>query len=447
MSNKFHKSMADKFNKKKTIQNDISRISNIHKKTNTFIPILKNSINIDIIEPIKSTESLYQFDNLKTSTSLKLDTSRENYIDKIPKISFKEIIDPYYFSNDNFDLNKINQTIHTPIHMNIFISDTIYEDQVKRLNTINEGDVNRLKKHVKKIYHIYQEKYANNSNPTGFGDFIRSCFFIIQFSIKYNFDYEILINHPIAEFLQNYASEYFNSKILNKSLNNTVHIFSDTNWTETIFDKQNNIQQFILSKQKYNLFIHYLCSLPIINNTIFSYNIFFPIDNISLELIDKIKFIFEPSREIIQCVDETLLYLDLVKNNFLVLHIRSGDSYLKGENKIFNSLYFEIIKNEIIEIIFNNKDKSVLLIADNNEIKYLLRDKFPHFKLYFKDITHLGEGVELEREKVKNTLLDFYLMSYATAIYSFTSYPHGTGFSYWCSKLYNIPYKCFYIKN
>jgi hypothetical protein len=435
MSNKFHKSMADKFNKKKTINNDISRISNIHKKINTFIPILNNSTNIDIIEPIKSTESLYHFDKLKTSTTLNLDTSRENYIDKIPKISFKQIIVPSYFPNDNFDLNKINQTISTPIHMDIFIS-----------HTINEGDVNRLKKkHVKKIYHIYQEKYANNSNPTGFGDFIRSCFFIIQFSIKYNFDYEILINHPIAEFLQNYASKYFNSKILNKLLNNTVHIFNVTNWTESIFDKQNNIEQFILSKQKYNLFIDYLCSLPINNNSIFSYNIFFPIDNISLEEIDKIKFIFEPSREIIQYVDETLLSLNLVKNNFFILHIRSGDSYLKGENKIFHSLYFEIIKNEIIEVIFNNKDKHVLLIADNNEIKYLLRDEFPYFKLYFKDITHLGEGMELEREKVKNTLLDFYLMSYATHIYSFTSYPHGSGFSYWCSKLYNIPYNCKYI--
>jgi hypothetical protein len=90
-------------------------------------------------------------------------------------------------------------------------------------------------------------------------------------------------------------------------------------------------------------------------------------------------------------------------------------------------------------------DSKFLLIADNNEIKYLLRDEFPDFKLYFKDITHLGEGVELEREKVKNTLLDFYLMSYATNIYSFTSYPHGSGFSYWCSKLYNIPYNCKYI--
>jgi hypothetical protein len=438
MSNNFHKSLADKFNRKKTIQNDISRISNIHKKTNTFIPVLKNtSTNIDITEPIKSAEPFYLFDKLKTSTTLNLDTSRENGIIKIPKISFKEIIVPSYSPNDNFDLNKLNQNISTPIHMDIFASDII-----------NDGDVNRLKKrHVRKFYHIYQEKYANDSNPTGFGDFIRSCFFIVQFCTKYAFDYEIIINHPIADFLQNHASNYSNKNI-SSILNNYVYIFSDTNWIESIFDKQNNIEQFILSKQKYNLFIDYLCSLPVINNSIFSYNIFFPIDNISLELIDKIKFIFEPSREIIEYIDETLIKLDLFKNKFLVLHIRSGDSYLKGENKLFNSLYFEIIKNEIIEIMFNKTkdgDSKFLLIADNNEIKYLLRDEFPHFKLYFKDITHLGEGVELEREKVKNTLLDFYLMSYATNIYSFTSYPHGSGFSYWCSKLYNIPYNCKYI--
>ena len=144
--------------------------------------------------------------------------------------------------------------------------------------------------------------------------------------------------------------------------------------------------------------------------------------------------------------DETLNNISLFKKKFIVLHIRSGDSYLINENKIFDTVYFEIIKNEVIEIIFKNKEADILLIADNNEIKILLKDLFPRFKIIINDITHIGEGVQLEREKVKNTLLDFYLMSNSVYIYSFTSYPHGSGFSYWCSKIYGIPYKCKYIK-
>ena len=48
-------------------------------------------------------------------------------------------------------------------------------------------------------------------------------------------------------------------------------------------------------------------------------------------------------------------------------------------------------ENEISEIIFNNKEKDVLLIADNNEIKTLINNFFPHFKIICKDITVLKQ--------------------------------------------------------
>jgi len=58
----------------------------------------------------------------------------------------------------------------------------------------------------------------------------------------------------------------------------------------------------------------------------------------------------------------------------------------------------------------------------------------------------MGEGTVLERQKVKNTMLDFYLLANSDAIHSFTAYPHGSGFSFWCAKTYGIPYSCKYIK-
>ena len=122
-------------------------------------------------------------------------------------------------------------------------------------------------------------------------------------------------------------------------------MFSDTNWAESVFDNKNYIEKFLLIKQKFNFFIDYLCTLPVINGSIFTYNILFPYDEVSLEECNKIRSLFEPSREIIEKVDEHLSNLKLIKNQYIVLHIRSGDSYLRNENKIFNSLYFEIIKN------------------------------------------------------------------------------------------------------
>ena len=108
-------------------------------------------------------------------------------------------------------------------------------------------------------------------------------------------------------------------------------MFSETNWYESVFDNQNYIERFLLVKQRFNQFIDYLCSLPIINQSVFSYNILFPYDEISLEECDKIRSLFEPSREIIQKVDQHLSNLNLIQNKFILLHIRSGDSYLKNE--------------------------------------------------------------------------------------------------------------------
>jgi len=435
MSKDLFKTLADKYDRQKMRKNDLIRISGIHKKVNQSVSMLKNKpISLDL-DSVKPNSAVYNFEQSKTSANVIFDTSRENDNHKIPKIELKNVPIPEYSINDTFDLNKINQNISQPINMDMFISDNI-----------NDNDVSILKKkNIRKIYHIYQEKYSDNVFPTGLGDFIRSCFFIIQFSNKYGFKYEIIINHPISNFLNKFSLSYENNSLFTDILNDKIAMFPETNWIESVFDKHNHIEQFLLSKPKFKSFVNYLCTLPVINNSIFSYNIFFPFDSISLEECKLIKDLFEPSREMIDYLDTTMVELKLTKNNFIIIHIRSGDSYLKDENKLFDSLYFEVIKNEIIEFTFNNKEKDVLLIADNNEIKRLIKEFFPHFKLFYKDITHLGEGVELEKEKVKNTLLDFYLMSCSYSIYSLTSYPHGSGFSYWCAKMYGIPYKCKYI--
>lgn len=421
----------NKFSRKTTAINDINRLQNIHQK-------IKNKVNIaTTYQPFHELNNfqtphsnLYKFKN-HNSININFDiSSRENIYDNIPKILLKEVPIPSYSETDNFDLNF---SVSKPIHMDMFIGDVV-----------NDGDINRIKKkHIYKIIHVYQTKYAYNLHPTGFGDFIRSCFFIIQFCTKYSFQYEIVINHPIAQFFKRFS---LHDNISSTKLNNKVIMFSECNWSKSIFDNKNYIEQFLLIKQTFNSFIDYLCSLPVINGHVFSYNILYPYHEISIDEREKIRYLFEPSREISENVDQLLFSLGFIKNQYIVLHIRSGDSYLKNENKIFDSLYFEIIKNEIIEIMFNeNKNINILLIADNNEIKLLLNDEFPSIKFLLYNITHIGEGVELETEKVRNTMTDFFLMSNSSSIYSFTSYPHGSGFSYWCAKMYEIPYKCKFI--
>ena len=42
-------------------------------------------------------------------------------------------------------------------------------------------------------------------------------------------------------------------------------------------------------------------------------------------------------------------------------------------------------------------------------------------------------------------MIDFYLLSLSREIFAFSAYKHGSGFSYWCAKTYDIPYVCKYI--
>jgi hypothetical protein len=222
-------------------------------------------------------------------------------------------------------------------------------------------------------------------------------------------------------------------------------MFTQSNLKDTIFNKINsNIDGFILSNKPFTDYVEYLCGLPVINNSVYSYATLFPYDDISLNEKEYMKSLLEPTSEMQAYIDETISWLGFTQKKFIIIHIRSGDAYLKNETKLFDSKYFKTITNDIFQII-NRENTDVLLIADNNEIKYLMCEILPNIKTLYKDITHLGEGIELEREKVKNTLLDFYLMSNSSSIYSFTVYPHGTGFSYWCAKVFDVPYTCKYI--
>ena len=434
----YHNSLANSFNRKKTRENEDIRFKNIHKKTTHIQQINFTKQNSDNDKFIKPTEDIYKLNDIKLSTNISFNFENENFTNKIPKIQLKDIIIPIQNINDSFDLNKINNNISIPIHMNVFIGDEF-----------NEGDVNRLKKKkISTIYHIYQQKYAYGVNVSGFGDFIRGCLFTLQFCNKYLFNCEILIQHPIAIFLKKFQSSFLNSFVFDKILSETNSMFTQSNLKDTIFNNNNNnIDGFILSNKPLTDYVEYLCNLKVVNNSIYSFNTLFPYDNISFKECETLQSILEPVDEMKSYIEETQVQLDISPKKYIIIHVRSGDVYLKNETKIFDSNYFKVIKNEIFQIINknNSENNDFLLIADNNEIKYLICEQFSNIKAFYKDITHLGEGIELEREKVKNTLLDFYLIANSASIFSFTVYPHGSGFSYWCSKIYDIPYTCKYI--
>jgi hypothetical protein len=129
--------------------------------------------------------------SIQTSVSIPFNMSNNDNNVTIHKIVLKEIVIPTYSNNDKYDINNINKNINQTIEMDIYNLDDNFDYDISKL----------YRKKVQTISNVYQESYTENIKPTGFGDFIRGCYFLLQFCNKYKFQPKIIINHPIAIFL------------------------------------------------------------------------------------------------------------------------------------------------------------------------------------------------------------------------------------------------------
>jgi len=304
-------------------------------------------------------------------------------------------------------------------------------------------------KGIKIINNVYQSKYNfGRSNCTGLGDFIRGCYFILEFCDEYQFEAKIVFNNGIANFLK---TKTHNLDLITNVLS-SIQFFKNNN-----FSQYNIINGFIIDPKRDNKnimadFVDYVVDSPSYYGNVFTFCNSFPRNTIPEKNKEYMRKMLEPIDEIKLLIKQTLDELNLTFKGYTVIHIRCGDNFLKNENNQgFTSNYMhkliKNIKSDVCYITEKNPNivNNYLFIADNNMIKQLLKDHFPNFKILIKPITHFGEGVVLEEERVKNTLIDFYLLSFANYIMSYSAYEHGSGFSYWCAKTFDIPYACKYI--
>ena len=348
-------------------------INNTNNTNNTN----KNSKNIQrnlITIQQQISENIKKNDGASIANSLnitkKIHQNNQQFLD-IKKINNgkKTIIE------DMYSIKQIKAGITNKINIDFVDSSKLAFISLKDNDILHNINVVR-NKGIQIINNVYQSKYNYGKyNCTGLGDFIRGCYFILEFCDKFGFQPKIIFNNCISKFL---------------------HI--KTHKLDLIQNVLRSIDFF-----KYN--------------NITSYNV----------------------------QNDTLGEVNLSIKEYNVIHVRSGDRYLKNDINVFSNRYIEKLMVAIRSDMHFNGQK-YLIIADNNAIKIALKNTFPDFKILLKDITHFGEGVVLEEEKVKNSLVDFYLLSLSKSIFSYSCYEHGSGFSSWCAKTYNIPYMCRLVK-
>jgi len=325
-------------------------------------------------------------------------------------------------NNIKINENHINKNIISNYTINNFTND-------KNNKIIDNLTFNKI---IKKINNVYKQNY-NNKFVTGFGDFIRGCYFILEFSQKYDVSYNITILHPINNYLKNKT--------------NTIPDYISKNIEYCEYINYSNDINCIYNSNTTNLYkklFEYFNKQQIYDENIFIYTVCYPTIQIIEENKNYIRNLIEPNDELKLIIENYLKNINLIKKKFKIIHIRSGDNFLNNNEKYLKNDYKLKIITEISKII--RIKSNFLLIADNILVKKLILAKFPFIKMYFNEITHLGENSKLNDDNIKNTLIDFYIMSYSNSIFSISSYDHGSGFSRWCAVTYDIPYNCIQIK-
>jgi hypothetical protein len=120
--------------------------------------------------------------------------------------------------------------------------------------------------------------------------------------------------------------------------------------------------------------------------------------------------------------------LTIPYDSYSILHFRLGDQELVQKSKIN-------ISRELLRLIHQNKDLKSVLISDSNTLKNhpeVISDIF----VLNTFSQHIGCSDE---ESIKDTLIDFFLITKSDKIKTYSCYNWVSGFVNWASKIYDIP--------
>lgn len=247
----------------------------------------------------------------------------------------------------------------------------------------------------------YNCKRTSTDNYWGLGDLIRGTIKLFQLSKRMQFN--LIVNtilHPISIHLKTPSSEY--DELIMNNKHNIEFVFPG------------NVETHITTSQQDILY--------------FLTNDFCDEKNITEECKDFIKTILTPNNELLHLLDNHYTA------PYNILHMRFGDKFIVDKD-IIDDNFIESLKKQII----NNID--CIFVCDSYIVKNRLKHDgfFQTNNISFIDVDGGHIGYEQNNEKIKNTLLEFFIVSKANTIKTYNVYPWISGFVFWTAKLYDIP--------
>jgi hypothetical protein len=296
------------------------------------------------------------------------------------------------------------------------------------------------------VIHVWTNKCSNikyNPNDTssywGLGDLIRGTIklFQLQRYLKFNLVVDISL-HPISHFIENTNTDNKYLQFINKNKNNIPYFYIDKLKPYLLEALDKSLAKTLLSISDNNIDI-----VLDANNNICEKIILLTTNDKNIETLlitDECKIFI---KNIFKQKLEFQYYYENIINNFpnnykekkySILHIRLGDNYLV-KNDADDTIVFETLINKFIttNALKTNED---IIITDNKSLKNYIKN---HNDLFTLDTIIAHTGINSEKEIIRDTLLEFFLLQNAKEIKTFSVYDWISGFVCWIAKIYDIP--------
>ena len=271
----------------------------------------KNNDNQEKLKALQFHDDI--IDTLKTKL-INLDTEKNNYKKKSEQ-SEKQL------QQVVIEKNKYMEQSEKQLQQVVKENNTYKESLLKNENIIiyNNPIIN-----IPTIHIIYQYTYKNNVSVTGLGDFIRCCFYILQFSDNYsiNIDFNIY-KHPIKK----YFKYFLNKEDISESISNNISFFEKKNYK---YFTNNNIIDYYYYNIDNDIF-KFIKQIETYDKHKYLYLVNHPDETRILEQHKiKIRELFEPVYELQMKIDDMLTSLNLIKYKYKIIQIRLNDDSFKG---------------------------------------------------------------------------------------------------------------------
>jgi hypothetical protein len=232
----------------------------------------------------------------------------------------------------------------------------------------------------------------------GFGDMIRSTIFLHQFCMVKG--YQLILDHqlhPVSSFLTQIEHPF--SALILENRHSIPHV------------PRGKVIPFIESSAE---------------EVVFLFATEFCFESMSAATKDFIKSVLTPNFTLSRLVNS---YREKLPSGYNIVHCRLGDSSI-------GKALDEVELRKYVKIIDKYADQNFLLVTDSERLKKQMELQ-GNLNVFDLKIGHLGYCKD--REAVRDTLVEFFLITGATKIKTYTVYPWVSSFVYWISKVYDIP--------